>query len=300
MYKKLTDEGKAFIKKICSGDGNSLISGHVIINKTPVALPYCTPPSHPNKIWKSYIPLTSGTVDGYVTTNSELGDLLIKWYDKYGSIYQMDANILAAQAFAESGYRTWTYAIKSTASGISQFKADTITDVIFKNFGKSQSNPPFTQEEIDKIQKNIIGNTNDMNTYFVKNPQGRENREIMHQNIIDNPDLMIKAQYRYMKYISSLCDGLAATTLFGYSRGQLHAKKTYTESITSAKNYDPGSEKEGVNYVKTIFTNLYKNFGYNGKTTSVDNKVGVNLMMDNSKYYFNPLKANALESLRFF
>jgi hypothetical protein len=265
-YRQLTEEGKSFIRKICEGNGNSLLSGksrfkikdptNKLYNPNGV-LPYCTPETPATKIWTS-----NAKYEGsLITTNAALGEALIKWYDKYGKIYEMDANVLAAQAFQESGYYIWNYALTSTASGISQFTADTLWGIIINN-NHPNITPLFTDDEINAIANNITDNKFDKNSYTVKSDSnGRKNRAIIHQNVIDNPEIMIKAQFRYMKYIANKCDGLASSTLLGYSRGDGLATKSYAESINKVINYGVKKEmdeyeKEGIDYVFKIFALL--------------------------------------------
>lgn len=271
-YKQLTEKGKSFIRNYCANNNKSLLSGKSskkikdssskLYNPEGV-LPFCDPPVSPDKIWIASVRNTSGNL---ISTNQEFAELLIFWYDKYGKLYGMDANVMLAQAFQESGYYAWNYALTSTASGLCQFINAAVFDMVILN-KHSNITPLFTQAEIDKITLNIIGDKLDYkNTYRVGNLQGKQNRPILHQNIIDNPEIMIKAQFRFMKYISSKCDGLASSTLFGYSRGPLLVNFSYITSINNAtKEADVGGkpyEEEGIDYVYKIFKLLYTNFGY--------------------------------------
>jgi hypothetical protein len=110
---------------------------------------------------------------------------------------------MAAQAHQESGYNVWAYPLSSTASGISQFVVEALYDVVINSRAGINQYVPIliTPPEIALITKNINGDLTDINTYKVKTQLGRENRPTLHQNVIDNPEIMIKAQYRYMKYI---------------------------------------------------------------------------------------------------
>lgn len=250
QYKRLTEEGKKFIKKVCEGTGNSNIRGKSRFkaegNPNGV-LPYTSPPTSPAKIWISNAKY-NGTP---ITTNQQLGEALIDWYDKYGKIYQLDSNILAAQAYQESNYKLWNYALTSTASGISQFTIEAVIDIIFKNWGNATN---FTQSEIEAIQLNIEGSKTDENTFLISRELGKKNRPILHQNIIDNPEIMIKAQFRFMKVIANKYNTLASNVLFGYNRGFTYIRPTYAETIlyTMSKKSN-GYEKEGIDYVFKIF-----------------------------------------------
>lgn len=270
-YIVLTEKGKAFIRSKCSGTGNSLLYGkspYKIKDTTSKyynpdgVLPFCSPATSPTKMW-----LASPKYEGKtITTNSEFGEALIKWYDKYAKLYLLDANVLAAQAFQESGYKAWNYPLTSTASGLCQFINDAVFDWVIDKSKYTSITPKFTDDEIALITKNIVGNkSNFKETYSVGSQQGKQNRPILHQNVIDNPDLMIKAQCRYMRYLANRCDSLASSALFGYSRGPGNATSSYAESITKAKVYNTSGtyHEEGVDYVYKIFKLLYDNFGYN-------------------------------------
>lgn len=239
-YVKLTVDGKNFIKKACDSS-TSKIRG-----KNSYVLPYCDPKTLPDKEWVS----NSKYNGKLITTNGELAEALIGWYDKYGQTYQMDANVLAAQAFQESLYIVWNYAKTSTASGICQFLSGTVYDIILK------AGSPFTATEKSLITNGLIGNLNSLETYDVAYPNGKLNRARMHQNIIDNTEIMIKAQFVYMKSIANKHSSLTSNALFGYNRGPGFIRPAYTDSITAAASHKAGYESEGVNYVYKIFNIL--------------------------------------------
>lgn len=269
-YIALTEKGKTFIRSKCSGTGNSLLYG-----KSPYkikdtkskyynpdgVLPFCDPPTSPTKMW-----LASPKYEGKtITTNADFGEALIKWYDKYAKLYLLDANVLAAQAFQESGYKAWNYPLTSTASGLCQFINDAVFDWIIDTKKYTSITPVFTTAEIALITKDIAGNKNNFKeTYSVGSIQGKQNRPILHQNVIDNTEIMIKAQFRYMKNMSIRVDSLTSSALFGYSRGPGNAAASYATSIAKAKVYNTSGtyHEEGVDYVYKIFKLLYDNFGY--------------------------------------
>jgi len=257
-YKPLTEAGKIFIKKICEGNNNSLLKGVSYYRGKPVGLPFSNEENNP-KIW------ISNSKDQYkknIVTNEQLGNAIIYWFEKYSKLYDLDSNIISAQAYQESKYNIWIYnATTSTASGISQFVMPTTYEIMIKNGGYNIVEE-FTKEEKARITKNISGNTQSAlsysliggNTSFETRNLAKYNRGILHQNIIDNPDLSIKAQCRLMKYIAIRNNNLASSTLFAYSRGALYSSKTYTEIIEKVKK-DFGNDyiQEGLNYVKNIF-----------------------------------------------
>ena len=167
---ELTNDGKKFIRNVCSSAAaDSLLSG------TNGPLPYSKPET--NKTWTANI--------AGVATNFDLGEKLIELFETYGKKYNLDANILAAQAYAESGYKVWNYASNSDASGIGQFVMQTIYGVIVS---KSQYSgvEGFTNAEIEKItngldQPDVVTSYNPKETV---NTVAKENRPILHQNVL--------------------------------------------------------------------------------------------------------------------
>jgi len=240
---KLTEEGKKFIKNVCSkAPAGTLLGG------TNGPLPYSKP--EVNKTW-------TANVEG-VTTNEELGEELISLFEKYAKKYNLDASILAAQAYAESGYKVWNYAPNSDASGLGQFTMQTIYEVIVLNnsYGGVEG---FTNAEIEKItnglaQPEVATSYNPRETV---NVVAKENRETLHQNIIDNLEIMVKAQARYMRYIANNSDNLASAALFGYSRGPAYATTTYSKTVQNCITAKSDAyAQEGLNYVTKIFAIL--------------------------------------------
>jgi len=261
---KLTVQGENFIKSICSGNGNSLLVG---TNNKP--FPYCDPEITVDKIWTSF----SG-INGDIKTNEQLGLSLIKWYNEYSDLCKIDANFLAAQTFIESGYKVWNYS-NTGSMGIGQFTPATIFDVIIKSNSTMDnlSKIIMTADERDYITygipTNIINDVNNFTSWKRLAPY----REQLFQNIVDAPRIIVKMQFRYMKYIANLYskypnNSLASHVLFGYNRGYGYIKKSYSGSIEYAKIHgkidEKGNsyEKEGIKYVYKIFDTLYKNFGY--------------------------------------
>jgi hypothetical protein len=250
-FVKLTKGGESFIMSACSGTNNLLRGSKGI-------LPFSYP-----EIDRNWIAQPKDDGGKIITTNKELGNQLIKWYNKYGEIFEMDANILAAQAFQESKYTLWAYppeSSKSTATSITQFLLTTLYEIIVKNVYGSKLEYRFTEVEINAILKNCSGDTSTIETFRVTNKIGRINRPIVHQNAMDNPEIMIKAQFVYMRYIANRAKNIASTTLYGYNRGPGFIPKSFP-SYTQTINYTiqkKGNEypKEGVDYVFKIFNYL--------------------------------------------
>lgn len=242
-FSKITTEGEAFIYEVCRIGGNTLLSG-----KNNYPMPYTNPPL--DKTWTCNI-IYEGT---RVSAGDSLARALINWFNKYGEMYELDANVLAAQAYVESNYKIWSFPNgKSNASGINQFVMLTTYGIIINNEGNSIK---MNQDEIDKIISGITTNPYSKNTYNVDYGEIPYSvHPILHQNIINNPEIMIKAQARYMKNLADSCNSLASSTLFCYSRGT-YISNNYSRSILWCNNSNkanPNYTNEGVNYVLKVF-----------------------------------------------
>jgi soluble lytic murein transglycosylase-like protein len=184
--------------------------------------------------------------------NGEWKSQFKKSISEYSKLYDIDPNVILAQIFGESGFKVWAYS-PTGAIGITQFIPSTLHDIAITNSGTGVK---FTQSEIDRL---LVGIPNtDKNTF-----SSRSYRMQVFQNAMDNPDLMIKAQCRYMKQLSAKSNNLLSTTLFAYNRGDLFAKKNYLEAYYAAKKYNGGTgyEKEGISYVYTIWKRLSAELG---------------------------------------
>lgn len=252
-YSPLTAEGEKFIRKVCEGNGNSLLQG-----KHSYALPYTTPPATQTWVCSIKDPADPTKI---ISSNSQLGEALIYWFNKYAGDFLLDANVIAAQAFAESGYIAWNYAGgDSTASGINQFTMITIFAVITENLGSpvlSNSTTSMSNTDIAALIYNLR-NPQSRDSYNVKSTLPQDaffNRPLLHQNVINNPGIMIKAQCYYMKFFANNSDSLASTALFCYSRGRFMSP-TYSRAIQKCDTNFPSNldyKKEGLAYVLKIF-----------------------------------------------
>ena len=251
-YTKLTKDGENFIRSKCSSAGNSLLSG-----KNSYVLPGCIPPVPTSKIWTSNSQINEG-----ITTNQELCDAIIKTLNTFGQDYQIDTNFLGAQIFGESGYKAWNYS-PSGAMGITQFIPSTIYEYGIKQSSKydNATGIIITPEETNALIIGIPENVNRLQQTYTNKNTLSPYRQILFQNVVDNPMLMIKLQFRYMKYIAVKFNSLASHALFGYNRGEGTLDKTYPLSIEKAKRLKPDYEVEGVKYVYGIFKLLHNSFG---------------------------------------
>jgi N-acetylmuramoyl-L-alanine amidase len=291
-FKKITKKGEEFMYSIADKNGvDGLIKG-----KNNYEIPFVNDVNNRNITLEANIINNNGI---QITNNIEYIDYLIYLYNFYGEMYDLDANILSAQAFAESGFKTWNYAdYNSTAMGISQFLIGTIYEVIVKN--RFISKPYFTDEEINKIIYNInkpfIRSSYQVGSdrYISQNSRffiPRENRFQLLQNAMNNPDLMIKAQCRYMKYIANRNYNLASNTLFAYNRGSSYKSDSYVGIINKVKN-DQGGKYivEGVEYVEKIFAVLADEYNEVSIIKPINRYYGYNLDLDKNK--FDAYKAN--------
>jgi N-acetyl-anhydromuramyl-L-alanine amidase AmpD len=245
---KITEQGKNFISEIINKNGESLLTGNNGI------LPFSDDGSG-NPIDKKWI--VNAKFNGEELTINNLKDALIFWFEKWSNKYELDPNVLAAQAYVESGYKIWWYDTKTTKSGINGFTMSMVYSIIIENF--SDVRPEMTINEQTDILLNLNAgksSTSYQPTSGNENTKqiARSNRGILHQNIINHPEIMIKAQARYMRYLSNNCAKLASTSLFCYNRGTNYIANTYSRAIEKSKKNDTKPElNEGLNYVLKIF-----------------------------------------------
>lgn len=262
----LSKQGKEFLRDKIKGSGNSFLSGKAADKVSgKYALPKCRPPCDYDKLWTS-----NPEINGGIRTNDEYATALIKWYNNYAEEFELDANIMMAQAVQESGLIVWNYS--RSAMGISQFVDLTFYSGILEN---KRGN--FDDTELAALTTDLIGFTYQAGVkisnslpFLTKNPEGRGNKAQIHQNITDNPEIMIKAQFDQMKWLGSKSGDVASCCLFRYNRGLIISKTTdsYSELIQAAHDYGVRKnkpydyEKEGIDYVFDIFVILHYDFGY--------------------------------------
>jgi len=267
-YKPLTNKGKEFIRTRCTSAGDRL-SG-----KQNYALGRSNVPAgtvFTSNAYNDGDPKTTVDDREKITTNEQLAENLITWFNYYAEEYLLDANIMAAQCYVESNYNLWAFSYGgkrgSSAMGITQFIDVSIYDIIFKN---SYSFEP----EIVLLGHNLTGDTSDIRTivpYYnnqaasiistpTTNARAIANRKQLFQNIVDNPKAMIKAQCHLMHKIGERNNNLAASSLFAYNRAASLRSKTYNEAIDKAVKKKIRIE-EGTSYVDKIFKLLNGTYG---------------------------------------
>jgi hypothetical protein len=258
-YVKLTDKGVKHIIDTCKKRGDSLFTGsNGAMSFTSYVDDNNVSFDNINKTWTCNV----GTTDPSV-----MGERITSWINKYSMEYNLDANYLGGLIETESQFKMWAYVPlkgNSSASGMCQFLLKTFWAVVIDSRNAYGGN--FSQQ-----QKNLIG-TDDNNTvrtsfdyYDVTTNLGRRSRRLwLHQNIIDNPELSIKAMCAYIAFIADRCGGNANTTLFCYNRGPKFASVDYKLAVSKAKAHTSTGNyhEEGVNYVYKIFKILDKNYGY--------------------------------------
>lgn len=252
-FKALTKKGEEFILNRCLA--NSTFGSDRFSGKRKFALPKSTSASDTTFVAK---PLDD--VNKPITTPEGLAKNLINWFNQYSREYLLDANIIAAQAYAESGYNLWIYS-DGGAMGISQFIDAAVYDTVIKNKNNFET-------EIQDIISGLTGNYKDIR-HIIPNFSTRdkkiqstkdtiqiakENREQLFQNIINNPATMIKAQCYLMNYIGGRNNNLASSSLFAYNRGSGLQSKSYDDIIDiTTKKFGKEYIKEGITYVDRIF-----------------------------------------------
>jgi hypothetical protein len=248
-YQELTTEGKKFITTVCEKGGSRMLSG-----KNSYEFPFSDPP-YSTQPWTSNILHNSKKI----TNGTELANALIDWYNKYSKTNDVDANIVAAQGYVESGYITWNYAqYNSTASGLIQMLMPTIWSIFVEDLKTmpAVSDKNISKEDYLKITKDLKSPTL-LTSYQVGGDDqetAKYNRPILHQNVIDNLEVMIKGQCNYMSWISNRCNDYASSTLFCYTLGPSYSKKTYSETIQECINLSKEGEYiKGINYVLKTF-----------------------------------------------
>lgn len=291
MYKPITQQGRNHIISFCENLGSSMFSGtyRKPMPFTTYELPGDSQPNLLNKTWTAQ-PRINGRV---ITDNRLMANLLIEWMNKYSEQFNLDANFLGALVETESTYKLWNYVPNrnmtnstsndSSASGLSQFILNTFWDVVINPEGVRRYGNNFSVEEKLKITDGLEGDIFDANGVLVggnsfnvgprNNHIARKNRRNkLHQNIIDNPEISIKAMCVYMSYLGNLNDGVASSTIFTYNRGPgMASTKGYWDAVRKAINFRTGYEVEGIKYVEKIFKLVYSKYNY--KELKMDEKI---------------------------
>ena len=297
-YKELTNYGKDFILANANYFTKK-VSDNALLQGNNGALPFSSVETDTGITWTAHVTNQNGKT---ITNNTELANYLILLFNKYSNIYDLDANIIAAQAYEESRYRVWTYAPNSgyisTASGIAQITMNTLYDIIY-------TYKFLTNTEVAKITngmeyperggswRKVLDDDKQNSSYITRQ---KKNRTILHQNMINNPDIIIKAQCALMNFIADRNNNLASSTLFAYSRGSSLQSNNYIQIInTVSKKNSDSYTNDGLNYVEHIF-------GYLGDkehiyVTGLDKTIIKHWFgYDNIDFTFNDFQSDAVSN----
>ena len=261
--KLLTKSGEAFIRNVGTYftiNNLSLLNG----NNGKMAR------SNEDKGKNWVASITNKYTNKPVTNNSEFVEYLIGTnttnykglFNEYAEREFVDANVIAAQSFAESEYRVWVYpkiSLNSTASSLSQFLMGTIYDLGFARGWLTSSEQDLLTAGMIEPDRNSswIGVKTDESNSDDFTQRQNHNHDILHQNLMNNPQLSIKLQCKFMSWIGERNANLASSSLFAYSRGASRESSNYVELISqvSRANSDTFAD-EGLNYVQEIFSYL--------------------------------------------
>jgi len=229
---RLTSKALEFITYVCIGNnkknsGNDPNNNNLLKGNNKIL-------QYSNKVDKTWVANIVDADGNSIKKNEDLPPLLVYLFSYFANRYNIDPNILAAQCYVLTKYRMWYY--DSYNSGVNLFSMPNVYKYIISN--SSSISPKMTEEEISTITAGLT-NPDVKSSYNVVNGGAvmTLNRPILHQNMIDNPAIMIKAQARYLKYLAdNQSSKLASTTLFSYSAGEQYAETTYTRSIEKANN----------------------------------------------------------------
>lgn len=257
-FKKITETGENFIRKIASNaNANKIYGNQSLIKGNNGALPFSDKEDQPNLVWVSHI--TDIRTNNSITNNDDFANYLIYLLNKYSEEYGLDANIIAAQAYQESKYNCWIYNRNvSTASSISQIVMKTMYDALYASrfqFLTISERDTITNGMINPSSSKGWRNATDSDYLVASDYENqRKNRSILHQNMINNPHLVIKIQCALMNYVANNNNNLASSTLFAYNRGSELKSTNYVSLVNyTANKYGNKYINEGVKYVQQIF-----------------------------------------------
>lgn len=273
-YVPITTEGAQFITNVCTNNGKSNNGNDKLQGRKNILLPWSII-TNLNTIYKSNAKSGIFPHKGEpITTNQGLASELVSWYNYYCGSDQFDlnANVVAAQGRIESAYTVWAFN-SINATGIGQFLLRATWGFMLTN--STATLPKFTDEEIATLTNGFV---HPLSYYtalgdggFKKCLQSDEdskiNRTALYQNMINNPDLCIKGQARYLRYNADLCKRSAASSIACYFQGHAYAAPTYMEvlgkipeSITDNTGKVRYARQDAQNYNTKLFTFLRDNF----------------------------------------
>jgi hypothetical protein len=301
-YVPITTEGIKFITDVCTNKGKNNTGNDKLQGRKNIVLPWSIITST-NNLYKSNARKGIFPNKGEaITTNLELATELVSWYNYYcgtnpNTGFDLNANVVAAQGRIESAYTVWAFN-SINATGIGQFLLRATWGFILTN--ATPTLPKFTEEELAVLTNGFV---NPLSYYtslgsggFKKCLQSdndsKINRTALYQNMIDNPDLCIKGQARYLRYNADLCNRLAASAVACYFQGHAYAAPTYMEvlgkipeSITSADGKVRYAREDAQKYNTKLFTYLRDDFKLkqlNNPVNNIPNPYQVNVNNSNT------------------
>lgn len=279
---QLTEKGKASIISICTAGGKNGGRNGVGKLQGNNGVLFRSTPDDTETFYKS---TTTNRAGAEIKNNIQLAEALIDFYNTYGKKYNIDVNVLAAQALLESGFRIWVYPPTTTASGLCQFTQPTMWDFIITP--RSSTNGIITSADRTYMKTGLISpdlitswNSVAAGSTKVTKEIAYKNRKTIHQNFINNLDLMIRSQIGLMRDISLRQNNVAASTLLSYNQGSFlppggNRSQSYLEML---RRINERQQKEGSHYVKLVYQRLNQYFGYQIDLTEVGaNSVEANL-----------------------
>jgi len=260
----LTEKGKEFIRFVANGTTNGLLVGRNTYN-----LPF----SFDNGTG-SFVASPLSDNGQPITNDGELAESLISWFDEYALIYSIDANQMAAQLYAETKFKLWDYN-SNGGLGIGRITPNVLYGVLNNQSleigsGDEPYLVPMSSTERDTIYNGLTGAT-PIELTDISISEGMEseieravnNRILLHQNIINNPKIMIKAHFALMASIGIRNNNVTASAYLAY-------KINPTLETQPANSFDGGLPQairkiredkdrfnklsDGLNYSSSIFT----------------------------------------------
>lgn len=255
----LTKKAKDFIIQKC------LLNKEIFSKTTKFALPKSNVVAG-----KTFNALIFDDNNKQITDVSDYANQIIKWFNYFGDLFQVDPNICAAQCFLESAYSPLSFTERNTfgISGINDYE---LFNIIFS------SNSKISSDDITNISKNINGDPYQIKTlipYIKNNGNGADstekeslnavnNREFLYQNISNNPKLIILCQFFLLSEYGIKNNNVASSALLSYYMRSNDTSKNYSQLLdVIKKKYDSSQIETPKKYVNDIFSLLY-NFGYN-------------------------------------
>lgn len=265
-FKKITDSGIQLITETCKNKSNLFVSTHKF------QLPKSNAAN--NAVYTAVI--KDGDID--VDSAEKYATYIIKYINKYSEVFLLDANIIAAQIYVESGFSPVSYK-KNNTLGVCG-----LTDYEFVKYLFDDSDS-LTSTDVNKFKLNISGDSSTIKTYIPylninqddldekinktkSNQKDNElaayNRPIMFQNIIDNPYLSIYVQCILISLYGSKNNNLASSSLLNYYLRSQESSGSYVE-LMNKNNKIYGNIDIALKYVEDtlkVLAGKYPNLGY--------------------------------------